>query len=743
MTIQVREAASPADPQVWLQGLGQVLAQPERELLGRALDLAQRHYGDRSHAAGESLLNHCREVAGILTQLRLDGDTIAAGLLSGLPAEAVAGLRQSGLTQVAALVDGVARMAQIQALRSRVESGSAPEARAAQLESLRKMLLAMVQDVRVVLIKLADQTQTLRYLAGRGDDAARRAAARDTFDLFAPLANRLGVWQLKWELEDLAFRCASPEIYKSIARDLDEKRGDREAFIQDVAARLQNELARAGVPCQVSGRPKHIYSIYRKLQRKGLPLRELSDVRGVRVLVEDVKDCYTALGVVHNLWTPLPREFDDYIAKPKPNNYRSLHTAVVGPDGKVLEVQIRTHEMHQQCEYGVAAHWRYKEGARGATGSRRAEAHFEQRVAQVNEKLSWLRQILDWRDALADVADLAAYFRTGLAEDTVYVLTPQGRVIDLPKGSTPVDFAYHVHSELGHRCRGARVDGELVPLDHTLANGQTVEIVAAKAGGPSRDWLNPELGFIHSARARAKVRQWFNTQNLEESIAHGRQVVDKILQRAGMTAVSLDRLAQLVGFQRQEELLLAADRGEVSARQIQTALQEPPVPSTAPAGEAPAPARPAQAPARAAGDILVVGVDRLLTVLAKCCKPAPPDAITGFVTRGRGVTVHRSDCGNLVRMNSERLIAAQWGPDAARGSFPVDIEVDGRSGPVLARDLLDLFAREKVAVAASRTLTREPYARMSFTLHIHDLARLGQILGMVRSLPGVDGVRRR
>jgi GTP pyrophosphokinase len=417
---------------------------------------------------------------------------------------------------------------------------------------------------------------------------------------------------------------------------------------------------------------------------------------------------------------------------------------VVGPDGKVLEVQIRTYEMHQQCEYGVAAHWRYKEGARAGVTTRRGAAHFEQRVAQANEKLAWLRQILDWRDDLAGVADLAAWFRTELAEDTIYVLTPQGRVIDLPRGATPVDFAYHVHSELGHRCRGARVDGELVPLDHALENGQTVEIVAAKSGGPSRDWLNPELGFIRSARARAKVRQWFNAQNLEQSIAHGRQLVDKTLQRAGMTAVSLDRLAQLLGLQKPEELLLAVDRGEVSPRQIVAALND----AAAPAPQLAAPAAPTApagvpAPARGSGEILIVGVDKLLTVLARCCKPAPPDPITGFVTRGRGVTVHRRDCANLAQMDAQRLIAAQWGLDAARGSFPVDVAVEGTSDPALLRELLDLFAREKVRVAASRTQVREPQAHLSFTLLIGDLERLDQLLRIVRSLPGVHHVRRR
>ncbi len=473
------------------------------------------------------------------------------------------------------------------------------------------------------------------------------------------------------------------------------------------------------------------------------------DVRGVRVLVDEVKDCYAVLGLVHSLWTPLAREFDDYIAKPKPNNYRSLHTAVVGPDGKVLEVQIRTHEMHQQCEYGVAAHWRYKEQsiARGG-GSKRAQASDDERVARISERLMWLRQILDWRDGLASVGDLAEHFRTGLFEDTVYVLTPQGRVIDLPKGSTPVDFAYHVHSELGHRCRGAKVDGQMVPLNHTLDNGQTVEIVAATSGGPSRDWLNPDLGYLHSARARAKVRQWFNSQNLEAAIAQGRQIVEKLLQREGKTALGLERLAAQLHFGGADELLAAVGRSELTQRQLTTALQElsaPETPSAAPQ-EMPAallqPMAPA-APRPASGDVLVVGVDKLLTALARCCKPAPPDPIVGFVTRGKGVSVHRVACPNVARLPRERLIEAQWGRDASTGSFPVDVEVEGTSDARLMRELLDVLSREKVRVLAARTSLREPDARLSFTLEVGGLDHLRRLLAEIQNLPGVSAARRR
>jgi GTP pyrophosphokinase len=737
MTIQVREAAADTDPSGWLTMQAQRLGDADHALLSRALAFALERYPEQSTAFGEPLLGHCREVGKILGSLRLDAETLAAGLMSGLPSVEpgwLQRLQQVLGPQVAMRVEGFARMGQIQALRFHAPESKKTADRSAQLEALRKMLLAMVQDMRVVLVKLADQVQTLRYLAGHGDDAARKRAARDTFELFAPLANRLGIWQLKWELEDLAFRCSDPVAYKRIARELDEKRADREAYIGVVVHALRAELAKAGLEAEVSGRPKHIYSIYKKLTRKERGLDELFDIRGVRILVNDVRDCYAALGLVHNLWTPLPREFDDYIAKPKANGYRSLHTAVVGPGQEVLEVQIRSYEMHQHCEYGVAAHWRYKEGVS-------SDAGFDQRIA-------WLRQILDWKDALGDVADLAEYFRTGAFEDSVFVLTPQGRVIDLPRGATPVDFAYHVHSDIGHRCRGARVDGEMVPLNYRLSNGQTVEIVTAKSGGPSRDWLNAELGFLHSSRSRAKVRQWFNNQNLETAIAQGRAVVEKILQRAGRTALSLETLAHRLGFDKPDELLALVGRGEVTPRQVQGALREDEAgtaagtaPEETPAAASVSVPRP-QEDLRRRGDVLVVGVGKLLTVLAKCCKPVPPDPIIGFVTRGRGVSVHRQPCPNVARLASERLIAAQWGSDATQGRFQVDVEIDATSDPNLMRDILDVFTREKVSVVATTAHARDPQARMFFTLEVTGLDQVRRLLSVIREVPAVSSARR-
>jgi GTP pyrophosphokinase len=749
MTIQVREATTEADPSQWLSAVTQRLGEAHQGLLSRALALALERYHGRSGASGEPLLPHCRAVAGILLDLRLDAETLAAALSSGLPAvdEGWQQYTQDALGPgVATLVEGFARMGQIQSLRAQGQASKKAADRSAQLEALRKMLLTMVQDVRVVLLKLADQTQTLRYLAGSADTPARHAAARDTFELFAPLANRLGIWQLKWELEDLALRCSDPDSYKRIARELHEKRSDREAFIAQATTVLRTELANAAIEGEVTGRPKHIYSIYRKLSRKDRTLGELFDIRAVRVLVNDVQDCYAALGLVHNLWTPLPREFDDYIAKPKPNNYQSLHTAVVGPDQKVLEVQIRTFEMHQHCEYGVAAHWRYKEGTRARERGRGTGV--EGKTSQAQDKISWLRQILDWKDGLSDLADLSEYFRSGWFEESVYVLTPQGRVIDLPRGATPVDFAYHVHSELGHRCRGARVDGEMVPLHTTLANGQTVEIVAAKSGGPSRDWLNPELGFLRSQRARAKVRQWFNNQNQEAAIAQGRQVVEKLLQRAGTTALALETLAARMSFQKLDELLVLVGRGEVTPRQVQAALREESgaagmgaAPEKTPLHAPISPARPGQ-DLRRRGDVLVVGVDKLLTVLAKCCKPAPPDPIIGFVTRGRGVTVHRQRCPNVAQLSAERLIAAEWGSDAAQGRFPVDVEVDGTSHPSLMRDILDVFSREKVRVAAATSQARDLEARMFFTIEVNGLDQIRRLLAVIGEMPAVTSARR-
>ncbi len=713
------------------EGLVGHLTPTGRDVVRAALALAEPWYGEARLASGEPALDHALGAAALVSELKLDGEAIAAALLAPVAEicpERLPAVRERCGATVAELVEGVSRMAQIHALSGRA-AVSPRDGQEAQLEALRKMLLAMVQDTRVVLVKLADHTQELRFAVRSGGEADRRATAMLTSDVFAPLANRLGVWQLKWEMEDLAFRVLEPETYRRIAGLLDEKRVDRERYIENVVARLKGELARAGIAAEVTGRAKHITSIYRKMNVKSLDFEALYDVRAVRILVGDVKDCYAALGLVHNLWTPIPKEFDDYIAKPKSNQYRSLHTAVIGPQDKALEVQIRTHEMHQHAELGIASHWRYKEGARGDH--------------DYDRKIAWLRQVLEWRDESGEPGGLAERFRTGLFEDTIYVLTPQGKVIALGKGATPVDFAYHVHTELGHRCRGAKVDGVMVPLNTPLANGQRIEILAAKQGGPSRDWLNAELGYARSAAARARIRQWFNRQNFEAAQAQGRAVVEKELRRQGMTALGLDRLAARLEYAQVDDLLADIGRGEIRSRQLEQAVRAL-GPHARAVDHDEAPAQPARgrhaAPPR--GSVLVVGVDRLLTVPAKCCKPAPPDAIVGFVTRGRGVTIHRTGCASLKRLDPKRRMTAEWG-ETRDAAFPVDVEVIAKKRAGLLREIADALARERIRIVGSRSVEEEAAVRVRYTLEVADLGQMTRVLALLREVRGVARAARR
>ncbi len=694
---------------------------------GRALVSSVHEHVTRAlAAAGEPALAQARDTAAILLGLDLDHEAIAAAVIMPLlhaHPEMARDIREKFGTTIADLAEGALRMGEIGALSGRALQPVPAETQGAQLEVLRKMLLAMVQDVRVVLIKLADHLREMRAVVKAGDQQQRVAEAELTRDILAPLANRLGVWQIKWELEDLALRVLDNDSYKRIARLLDEKRLDREHYIENVVALLKGEITRAGIVCEINGRPKHIASIHRKMQLKAIDFERLYDVRAVRVLVNDVKDCYAVLGIVHSLWSPLPKEFDDYIAKPKVNNYRSLHTAVIGPEGKSVEVQIRTHEMHEHSELGVAAHWQYKEGKRQDRG--------------YQEKIAWLRQVLEWKDEVRDTGEFAEQFRTGLFEDSVYVFTPQGRVVDLPKGSTPIDFAYHVHTELGHRCRGAKVDGAMVPLSTPLVNGQQVEIITIKQGGPSRDWLNPQLGFLKSQGARGKVRQWFNRQNLEIDIAQGRMLLDKELQRRGMSKLNLDQFAADLGFDKLNDLLSGLGRGEVGPKVLQDALTP----------EAQTPVEPVteivtRKPAGAGGGVLVVGVDKLLTTPAKCCRPAPPEPIVGFVTRGRGVSVHRATCANLARLDPERRIAAEWGTPGTT-TFPAEIVVDAVDRTGLLRDISEVLSRERINVTATRSTSTDLSARMRFTVEILDLDQLQRILGLIREVRGVLGAARR
>jgi GTP pyrophosphokinase len=716
-------------PATWLDAVRNRFAPPEFEMVSKALNFAAPIFAQRRLASGEPPLAHALGAADILIALRLDHEAIAAALLAPaleLVPDTAPKIRERFGRTIADLVEGVGRMNEIGALSNRHVPAKKPEQQAAQLEALRKMLLAMVEDVRVVLIKLASHTQALRHVVKADDDALRHEAAEFAREIFAPLANRLGVWQLKWELEDLAFRVLDPGTYQRVARLLDEKRIDRERYIDGVIALLKGELTRAGIGAEVAGRPKHIFSIHKKMARKSIDFASLYDVRAVRVLVDSVKDCYAALGLVHQLWSPIPKEFDDYIARPKSNHYRSLHTAVIGPEDKAIEVQIRTYEMHQHSELGVAAHWRYKEGRRQDPG--------------YDEKIAWLRQILEWKDAVNDAGELVEQFRIGLFDDAVYVLTPQGKVIDLPKGSTPIDFAYHVHTELGHRCRGARVDGAMVPLNTPLSNGQRVEILAAKQGGPSRDWLNAQLGYLKSQGARTKVRQWFNRRNYETAVGQGRALLEKELQRHGMTALNLDKVAADAGYGKLNDFLADLGRGKIGPKQLGIALQGKELSQPSPAPEKTVvPRRPR---ANAKDSVLIVGVDKLLTVPAKCCKPVPPDPIIGFVTRGRGVSVHRAACTNVKRLDPKRRVSAEWG-QAGGETFAVEIDVEAIDRTGLLRDISEVLSRERINVTATNSLSSKLAARMRFTLEVGNLDQLKRTLAMIREIRGVTRAIRR
>ena len=711
----------PADRIHAWSGAGARIAEAEYVLLERGIEAVQAGSSDEAALALDTV--------STLAALRLDGESLAAAMLLDVPESRLnnRGLAERFGVNIAALVAGARRMRDIHALLPGADPGGRSSDRTVQVERLRQMLLAMAQDARVVLIHLAWHVAMLRQLVRAGSPQQRADAARETFELLSPLANRLGTWQLKWEMEDLAFRCRDPETYRAIAKELDGKRGDREAFIEQVTRILGDELAAAGIRAEVSGRPKHIYSIWKKMQRKDLGFKDLFDVRAARIIVDDVKDCYTALGIVHNLWVPIPREFDDYIAKPKANSYRSLHTAVIGPEDKVLEVQIRTHEMHQSNELGIAAHWRYKEGGR--------------RDPQFEERIAWLRQVLDWKLGSADSGDIAESFRTELIQDSVYVLTPQGRVIALPKGATPIDFAYHVHTDLGHRCRGAKVNGQIVPLTYELTNGQRVEITAAREGGPSRDWLNPSLGYLRSARARTKVRQWFNNQHHEQAVTQGRGVLEREVHRVGGASLPLEQVATALAFEKVDDFLAALGRGEVGTKSLQTVLRGEAA-RTTPIEDTPALPEVAVASGAGPAGVLVVGVDRLLTQLARCCRPVPPDPVVGFVTRGRGVSVHRADYSNVRQLPAERRVEVAWGKSHPDSRFQVDLEVRGNPEQGLLKAVVDALGREKVPVRAARASDRGRDSRVRVTVEVVDGAQVQRLASALGEIPGVVAVRR-
>jgi GTP pyrophosphokinase len=747
----MKTLASAADvaPIVRIADVEQVAAPPDDAegagALQRARAFAEPLLAPQALDTGENAWAHAEGVAAILRAIGAAPSMQAAAYLVYAadylhrPDEVIA---KSFGASYAALVIGTRRLVQIQRAAREAQVGA--EQRAQQTERVRKMLLAFSRDLRVVLLRLASRLQTLRWHA-LSKTACPHALALETQQVFAPLANRLGIWQIKWELEDLAFRFLQPDEYRRIAALLDEKRSERERRLEAFRAQLAAELGRAGIAASVQARPKHIYSIWKKMQGKRLDFAQVLDLRALRVLVADVDTCYAVLALVHQRYTPVEGEFDDYIAKPKPNGYQSLHTVVLDDDRRPVEVQIRTHAMHEHAEYGVAAHWAYKEaGARGYAGVSAAGA-FEERVAEARKAV--LRQLLAWE---RDYVQAAGDADGGVFDDRIYVFTPQAAVVELPAGATPVDFAYSLHTELGHRCRGARVDGQMVPLNTPLANGQTVEIVAAKEGGPSLDWLNPELGYLASSRAKSKVRAWFNALAQQQTIARGREAVEKLLQREGRTALKLDDLAAQLGFNSAAALFEVVGKDEYSLRHIEQLLK--PAEPTPPADEAIAIKRSRAGDGGVRGGVLVVGVDSLLTSLARCCRPAPPDAIGGFVTRGRGVAVHRADCPNfrhVAARSPQRVIPVEWGASrrADEALYPVDVRVEAADRPGLLRDISEVFAKEKMNVTGVHTQSvkdsRGGTAWMTFTVEVADASRLQQVLGHVMRVSGVRQARRR
>ncbi|MFS0754647.1 bifunctional (p)ppGpp synthetase/guanosine-3',5'-bis(diphosphate) 3'-pyrophosphohydrolase [Noviherbaspirillum sp. 1P10PC] len=725
-----------------------------------ALEFVRPLYSGNPVATGQDAFVFSESVGVTLASLKTDAETRIAGLLFELPIiddKAAEQIEERFGAEIAGLVDHIRQLMRLhemtfgqhKAVFDRTDKASSQQA-TAQVETLRKMLLAMASDMRVVLVRLASRLTTLRYFADNKLQNERTCQyARETFDLYAPLANRLGVWQLKWELEDLSFRFLEPQTYKRIASMLEEKRLGREQFVNSAIGRLKSELAAAGIKAEVTGRPKHIYSIWNKMRGKSLEFSELYDVRAFRVIVEDIKTCYAVLGIVHNIWAPIPKEFDDYISRPKANGYRSLHTVVLAEDGRPLEVQVRTSEMHHFAEYGVAAHWRYKESP-GSAGEK------------YDAKIAWLRQLLAWKSEVVDAVvgqeevrrDWVEKLKAAALDDRIYVLTPQARVIELPSGATPIDFAYHLHSDVGHRCRGAKVDGAMVPLNTALKNGQTVEIITAKGGvaasgaaGPSRDWLSAD--YAVSSRTRAKIRAWFNAIDQQETLNSGRSQVEKTLQREGKTSVNLEDLAHKLGFAKLDDFFLAIGKETFSLRQVEQALHAEDGKAGKPVNPddavVPRKSRASSVTQGAKSGVLVVGTEGLLTQLARCCKPAPPDEIVGFVTRGKGVSIHRVACKNFAAMEAaapERVIATEWGLPAAETVYPVDLFILASDRQGLLRDISEILLREKINVIGVSTQSSKGQARMAFTAEITSTSQLQRALQIIRDVNGVQEARR-
>ena len=722
----------------WLDSIQQAYDVKDPETLGRALTLAKQlsdeAIANRTYWSIDSVQMGI-EMAQILLDLRLDTESLVAAILYRAVREgrlALQRVERDFGAEVAKLIEGVLRMAAISAIqnsRDEVVLGQ----RQAQVENLRKMLVAMIDDVRVALIKLADRTSAIRAVKD-GPEDKRRKVAEEVFNIYAPLAHRLGIGHLKWELEDLAFRYMQPEAYKKIAGLLDEKRLARQDYIETVVQRLRDDLLGAGIKCDVYGRAKHIYSIWRKMSRKNLDFSQIYDIRAVRILVPELKDCYAALGIVHTLWRHIPNEFDDYIANPKENGYRSLHTAVIGPEGKVLEVQIRTHNMHEDAELGVCAHWLYK-----GTDLNAKDQGYEQKIA-------WLRQVLEWHEELDDLPELVGELRADINPDRIYVFTPEGHVVDLPPRATPVDFAYRVHTEVGNKCRGAKVNGRIVPLTYLLKNGEQVEILTNANAHPSRDWLYPESGYIHTTRARAKVAHWFKLQARDQNIDEGRQLVLRELDRLDLVNEPLTDVAKDMNMKSVDDMFAAVGAGDLRVGQIvHNVLKRADTGNSQ--QELPLARKPEHSERHAkADDIYIEGVGNLLTQLAQCCQPVPGDDIRGYITVGRGVTVHRSDCDNLLHleaMEPQRLLQVSWG-NKPNSTYPVDMLIQAYDRTGLLRDVSSVLANERINVLSVNTQSNqgENTANMQLTVEVESLERFARLMSKIAQLPNVISARR-
>lgn len=728
----------------WLLGIGAGRSADDIERIESAAYFAiQAHIG-QTRTSGEDYVNHTFAVAAIAHELGLDCDSVIAALLHDTVEDTKVSLTEIDKkfgVDVARLVDGVTKMELIQEFGDRhqgrtLEQDSKKHKLNQKAESLRKMMLAMVDDVRVVLIKLCDRLHNMRTLDAVNPEKQKRVAT-ETLEIFSPLANRLGVWQVKWELEDLAFRYIEPEIYKGIAQKLAERRVDRQSFIDEFIEDLTAELKVQGISASVVGRAKHIYSIWTKMQKKGLEFEQLFDVRAVRVLVDSVPDCYAALGLIHTKWKYISGEFDDYIATPKENNYRSIHTAVIGPLGKVVEVQIRTHEMHEYNELGIAAHWRYKEGNKDSDQA-------------VNNKVLWLRQLLEWKDEVADASEFVDRVKDEVFEDRVYVFSPKGKVIDLAYGCTPLDFAYAIHTEVGHRCRGAKVNGKMVPLTYKLKTGERVSIITAKAKRPSLDWLDPHKGYVRSRRAHAGIQHWFRHENRDETIAQGRQIIERELERMNLVDVNLDQLAKQLGLEDRDDMYLKLVDGSIKPGRAAVIAQRILNLKTDDEEQLETDIRTGRAAAnddRQPADLTIDGVTDLMTHLAKCCQPVPGDNVLGFVTRGAGITIHREACPNILyqkHRSGERVVEVNWG-QGKKHTYPMTIQIHAFDRKGLLRDVSTVFADEKVNVLElnTRTEAKDQSVHMEVRAEIESLEAMSKLLTKIDQLSNVFSARRR